>query len=307
VVFALSCSGCEDRFFKEVDVDLQNPEEAFVLEATFQPGDSVMYTFLSRTSSVLAQQTSNLEKDARVELFINEQSAGQFQEVEVSHWSDTMLRPVYALPLDGVVTAAGDRVRLVAETAGAEVLSVADVLPPKPMVLSATYLQNRPAGGLDGSEHSIRVELDDPAGIENRYRFRLTVYSGFVFTDQQGNPTDTLYSSYDISMQPGDEFSDGNFLEYPIASDVTFDGRRITLVFGTNWEPNSSGGEFEYLELTVLGMNMAAFDYDEALDAAYSAEGNPFAEPVVLPSYVSGGRGVLRLLNPAPAMRVSMQ
>jgi len=305
LIFSISCT--EDRFLTEVDVDLENPQTELVLESTYRLSDSILTVFFSNTQSILDETSSSLIDDANVEVFVNDISLGILEEVIVNSWRDNEPGSIYQVELDNNQIKAGDEIRIEATDPSGNLVRAVEQMPNAANLVSATYLQDRQTAGYYYSDNSMRIVIDDPGNEDNRYIFfaeeRVRELDPFSSTGM-----DTLLFVNRVFLEPGDEFSDGDYLEYPIANDLTFNGNRGSVLLGTWWEPRtSSTNEEPRLFLTLGTINKAAYDYDKTLDALIGSEGNPFAEPAVLPTSIEGGRGVLRLINDASMIEASLE
>jgi len=299
-----SCDDPGGRFLNEIDIDLENPEIDLVLESTILNSDTLVTVYFSKTQSILEERSSSLISEATVELFLNDVSLGLLDEVTVSSWRDNLPGSVYQLQLDGRQVSEGDLVRLEATTIDGEKVSATEQMPAAANLVSATYLENRQTIGYYYADNSLRVVIDDPRGEENRYVFIAEQRERAIGNTQN----DTIIRVNDVDLDPGDEFTDGDFINYPIASDITFNGSLSTIVLGINWVPRmTSFNEDTQLWVRLGAINKAAFDYDKTLDALIGSEGNPFAEPAVLPTSIEGGRGVLRLINDASVQQAIIQ
>ncbi|MFK8056203.1 MAG: DUF4249 domain-containing protein [Saprospiraceae bacterium] len=299
LIALFSCTG--DRFLQEIDIDLENPAVDLVLESTIFQSDTVITVFFSKTQSLLEATSSSLIADANVEVFLNDVTLGTLEEVVVNSWRDNLPGTIYQLRLDNQIQA-GDQIRLEATTAEGEKVSAIEQMPNAANLASATYLQDRQTTGYYYSDNSVRVVIDDPGAEENRY-----IFLGEEISFQI-NGTDTVPFRNSIDLDPGDEFTNGDFIDYPIASDLTFNGNQGSVILGTWWEPRMmpTGGDTQ-LWITLGSINRGGYDYDETLDALLGSEGNPFAEPAILPSGIEGGRGVLRLVNDATRIRATLE
>lgn len=301
------CSCTEDRFLKEVDVDLENPEIDLVLESTIRHTDTIITVYFSTSQSILEQVSGSLISGASVELFLNDVSQGLLEEVTVNNWRDNQPGSIYQLGIDSAQIKAGDQVRIEASTPSGERVSAIEQMPNAANLVSVTYFQDRQTPGYYYSNNSIRVVIDDPSNEDNFYIFEAE--SRYFDAFQYGsNPVDTFYAFESIFLDPADEFAQGTFLDYPISNDRTYNGREITITLGAGWEPRMTFfGEDTPLFFTVSSINKSGYDFDETLDAVISSEGNPFAEPAILPSSIEGGRGVLRLINDAATIQAALE
>ncbi len=301
-----SCENLGDRFLNEIELDLESQEDLLVLESTIHHSDTLITVYFSKSVSILEEESSALVKEATVEMFINDISFGTLEEVEVSSWRDNELGSVYQIRIDSAEIAAGDEVRIDATTPTGETVSAIEQMPSAVSLVSATYLQDRQTVGYYYSDNSIRLVIDDPGDEENYYVF----FGEEHFRGLIGSPNtgfDTVAFINEVNLEPGDAFTVGDYLNNPIGNDLTFNGNQGTVILGTWWEPQMRQFEDSELFVRLGSINKSAYDYDKTLDALFGAEGNPFAEPVILPNSIVGGRGVLRLIHDGFVLRADLE
>ena len=296
----IACS--EDRFLTEIDIDLENPEVELVLESTIRHSDTLISVYFSRSQSVLEPVTSSLISSATVEIFLNDISLGAVEEITVNSLRDNQPGSIYQLRIDSAEVKAGDMLRIEATSPEGERVIAVEQMPSAANLFSASYLEGRQSSVFYGSNNSVRAIIDDPGDEENFYVFFGEERSRAL----NGSPAigfDTVMFKSEVILEPGDAFTDGDFLGFTIAKDLTFNGTQGAIILGTSWEPRMGAFEDSQLFVILGSVNRSAYNYDVSLDALFRARDNPFAEPVVLPNTLSGGRGVLRLINDASELR----
>ncbi|OIN60191.1 hypothetical protein BLX24_04975 [Arsenicibacter rosenii] len=129
---------------------------------------------------------------------------------------------------------------------------------------------------------SLSIKWTDPAGQPNYYRIK----GDQVYSLTQ--PTGTYTATIDLA------FRNENF-RY-LLTDANRDGQTLTSSSGY-YQPytvNGTGGAVSrlpgnILTLRLLTVDKMYYDYHSALQQFSDANGNPFAEPVLLPTNIAGG------------------
>ena len=312
-VAAAALTGCADKFLQDVDLELEQSEVELLAEAYIQPGDT-SYVFLDRTYRIDEEEGPRGVPGATVRLLVDGEPVTTFAEVSLevgSYYSgggSGDSTAVYVAAVAESLLPVGARVRLeIAAPDGMSMYSEASV-PPAPRVEQLTV---RP--GLYGNVR-FSLSLDDAPGpdgylIEGERRFEVADY----YADADTSPAyryDTLRSEF--SFETGDEI-DYFYHGYRYSvSDESFDGSRAALTFdGYAGGSYSSGGQatdslLDEGVLRIATVDPLAVEYLRGLALADWNEGNPFVEPVILPTSFVGGRGMLILKSRVVEARVAL-
>ena len=294
LLVAMGGSGCEDAFVTEVDVDLPDNERQLVIEAYLRPGDT-SFVYVTRTQDINDRGELAVVPGATVTLAVGGEEVARFAE----------------RPVDGRSIGSAEEERSVLEyyarvderffEAGAA-LTLTVVAPDGDR---ATATQPVPGGG-ELRDVSVRAGdfegrttftiAPEPGAADFLLAGTLTAYSPSVY-DSSGRPAafDTVVSA--ISFSTGEDFDYVFYGERfrvetagaaEIASVVDFSAS----FFGC-FGADCPDAPRPILRLRATGVNTLAADYFEALQQIRQTDGNPFVEPVALPSAFEGARGML--------------
>lgn len=305
---AVGLSACTDAFVTEVDIDLPDNARQLVIEATVRPDDT-SYVYVTRTRDLNETGDSPPVAGAAVTLSVGGEEVARFGERAVSNQyllssgSNESLVEYFALVPAGVITP-GTAVTLRVEAADGEVATATEVSPP-PAAISDAAIR---AGDFDAR---LTLEL---LGEGEGGHYLLT---GDVLSyrptdyDSLGSPT-----GFDTIVDPA-RFSTGEDIDY--------------VGYGERFPARSVGGEAAavvvdvsgnlyrctgsdcadrpepVVRLRAVGLNPLAADYYEALQQFEQTDGNPFVEPVALPSAFEGARGMLIMESVAAGVEVRVE
>ena len=130
-------------------------------------------------------------------------------------------------------------------------------------------------GSFSDSLRRISFSWPDEANARNYYR--ISARFGYQFSSFP--PTEeTIY------------FSERNY------EDNNTNGEEIQSVIGNSYISTPSSFDHLYAELELMMLDEHAYRYMRTYDVAYFSEDNPFAEPVIRYSNISGGIGVFGAL-----------
>ncbi|HEX8530064.1 MAG TPA: DUF4249 domain-containing protein [Cytophagales bacterium] len=191
----------------------------------------------------------------------------------------------YLIDAETLPVVAGRTYTLRVSVPGGESLEASCTVPeaPAPPALAIDSL-NDPDDGRP--RYRVRLSWTDPAGQDNYYRPTALVRT--VLTENPDQPlpiplTQPVY--WEAEELTDDKAADGVLLYSP----------RGSFWFGglSQYKPE------QYLRGQLLHVDRHYYLYHRSLDNAYRSEGNPFAEPVLVYSNVTGGLGVFAAYNSA--------
>ncbi len=181
--------------------------------------------------------------------------------------------------------------RLDVSTEGFDPLSTTQVMPSKANITGVTYEFDKVPFDFDENLYDLmKVKINDPADEENFYAFDIyfEVKSGFngeIYTNN-------VYS-----------FSDDPLAEYgydvgEIIPDITFNGNSydLRLLQQSEWVV-SQDDELIAAKVIVYTLTKDYYIYETTRSLNSDAQGNPFAEPVLVHSNFKDGFGVFTLKN----------
>jgi hypothetical protein len=207
--------------------------------------------------------------------------------VTLSEGSNTVTIPFravtsYALDTQTFPVVAGRTYTLRVSVPGGESVeatcTVPEVGPAPVLAIDSTY-----QSGSMRREYTLRVHWDDPAGAPNYYRVEGEVTREFKREPDNGPvplPPQRLYWEGNEFIE--DQGQDGATLYSPKA---TLTGMRSDVLTDAT------------LHVQLLHTDEPYYQYHRSIRTASRSEGNPFAEPVLVYSNVTGGLGVFAAYN----------
>jgi hypothetical protein len=149
--------------------------------------------------------------------------------------------------------------------------------------------------GLSGNDYFVRLRWQDPAGEPNYYRYAgvfkyLPV--GFSFPNA---PKPSWSSNFIDFRQDNDERE--------LVDDQQHDGEMLSSsrgfirFYGNDPVPLSQRVEQLECEIDLLHTDANYYRYHQAIQRKEQVRGNPFAEPVLVPTNISGGLGCFGAYN----------
>lgn len=284
-------ASCEDLFDGAIlDVELPDHESELAPYAFFGDTDSVLTVMVGKSVGILDATNPDVVFGATVELYKNGVLEHTFT------YADSVRG--YQVALNGFFNpTAGDEYELRVSAEGFEMVSATQVMPEKVEIIEGTV---DIAGGIDqfgDPADIIEIRFRDPAGVQNYYEA-----GGFMNIRMQSFFDTTIIEEYTNPFYF--ESNDPNFSDGEIAngtlSDLAFDGQEYLLrLQNYNW----FGTDNPQTEISgVIFFNSVTAEYATYLNSLndyYEAENNPFAEPVLLYSNMSGGLGTFGLYSSA--------
>lgn len=276
-------ASCEDMFRGAIlEVELPEHESQLAPYAFFKDTDSILVVKVGKSVGVLDSINPDLVLDATVELYKNGSLEHTFTYNTLSNAYEVDLGEPFA-------PNAGDEYELRVFKEGFEPTSAIQVIPTP---VQADTVQYIPQGGVDPFGDPldiINVTFTDPANVNNYYEF------GGFFNVKYTDPFDTTFSDeyqYPIFLESNDpNFNNGAL------SDAAFDGRQYTIRLETYPAFWGDPVNFEISGQILFSSTTAEYaTYINSLNDYWDAEGNPFAEPVILYSNMSSGLGMFGVI-----------
>ena len=294
-LLTLGLGACERAFVNEVDIDLPDNERQLVVEAYVRPDDT-SFVYVSRTQDINAERDLGLVAGATVTLSVDGREAARFTERRVDGgarfgFGEEDGVPEYFAVVDEALFVVGAAFTLAVEAPGGD---------------RATATQPVPGGGTLTDVTVRALDFETRLGFTARpgagaADFLLTGdaidYRGRDF-DTLGNPGrfDTTYSP--LRFSTGEDFDYVGYGErFPVQTAAASPRATVVNISDRSF-PGCPAGDDDCtpeprLRLRLTGLNPLAADYFEALQQIEQTDGNPFVEPVALPSAFEGARGML--------------
>jgi hypothetical protein len=181
--------------------------------------------------------------------------------------------------------------RLDVSSDGYDPLSTTQVMPSKANITGVTYEFDKvPYDFGDDLYDLMKVKINDPADEENFY-----AYDVFFEVESGFNGEIYTYETYSTSDDPVVEYG-YNIGE--VIPDITFNGNSydLRLLQQSEW---SVGIEDELIAVKIIIYTLTKdyYIYETTRSLNSDAQGNPFAEPVLVHSNFENGFGVFTLKN----------
>lgn len=277
--------GCGDKFINDIDIDIPDREQLAVINLELEYGDTLAQTFVSRTANVNelentffedAQVTLYKDGDVLKDLIFDTNSTnyiGTFNPTELVEGNyDVEVRNIHGL---------------------ADIFATQS-MPSAVPIISGKFEKDGGIGVYYGYAYSvdeITIQFDDPIDEENFYSIDISRITE--------NSTGQIINGGEPFMTSANPLVDViNFGEELIINDNTFSGKRFELSFGLDsgyYDSNSDNTTFLLVELSNISRDNYLFK--KSLDASLRAEGNPFAEPVIVHNNLENGIGIFRTSN----------
>lgn len=277
-MMALSLFACE----KVVDVDVPFEDPSLVVNGFLNP-DSSFEVHLSKSKFILDHAELRNITDARVSIYEGEQKLGDLQHQENGYYLLEHIKPAF-----------GKQYTLKAEREGFAPISVSEQVLRSipPLDVKAEKLPNEDEYQYQ-TRYRFTFELEDPAAEKNYYLLRAYEKRTGQYYNQKGELIDEYTYWNNLSLESPDpsleEICMGS-CDFLLA-DTFFDGK--TYKVSLNGSSYYWGGEEKQeVYMALYHISETAYLYYKTLDRSYSAEGDPFAEPVRVYSNVEGGYGI---------------
>jgi hypothetical protein len=272
-------ASCEDMFRGAVlEVELPEHQSQLAPYAFFKDTDSVLTVMVGKSVGILDTINPDVVYDATVELYKNGSLAYTFiYEPLVRGYQVDLGQAFNPTP--------GDEYELKVSATGFEPTSAKQIIPVPVLIDSFKYDAQGGVNQFGDPLDIFNVTFTDPAGIANFYEI-----SGYLNIKYQ-SAFDTTFN-YEYSYPVTFESKDPNF-ENGTLSDASFDGQKYTVrmeTYASFWGSNPD--EFEITgKLYFRSTTPEYAQFISSLNNYWRAQDNPFSEPVLLYSNMSGGLG----------------
>ncbi len=277
-------ASCEDLFKGAVlEVELPEHESQLAPYGFFRDTDTILTVMVGKSVGILDTINPYIVYGATVELYKN----GALDYIFTFADSIGGYQVALNSPFNPVV---GDEYELRVSAEGFESTSAIQVIPEKVEIIDATFNLRGGVNQFGETVDIIDVKFQDPTGVSNFYE--IGGYADISYTD----PFDTTYT-FEYRNEFYFESNDPNFSNGTI-SDANFDGQEYTLRLESYnfFDPNDPNVDVT----SVLNLSSATPEYAtfiNSLNDYWLAEDNPFAEPVLLYSNMSGGVGAFGIFK----------
>lgn len=274
---AILFASCDGALEQVVTLDIPEHESQIAINGHFAQDEFFLNLLVAQSRGILDTANYKSLQDAKVKLFHENNLLFDFEyndEIDRFYKENTSPLP------EG-------NYRLEISHPDYKSVMVTQEMPKAVPVVSVDYNKEGTLSPDGERVDELQIVIDDPASEDNFYSIQAEIYYSY-----QGDTT--VYSNriYLDSNDPIVSYSEDG----PIFSDGTFNGRKQTLLF-FNYNYFGEEAEFKKIDIFVQTLTEDRFLYLRSLDAYYNADGNPFAEPVVVHNNVENGFGIFSLGN----------
>ncbi|MBK6902676.1 MAG: DUF4249 domain-containing protein [Saprospirales bacterium] len=265
-------TGCTDFFNQVVDIEIPEHEPSLAVSAHFRAQDTALIVFVSRSAGILDSVIlDSVSIQGAAVAVLRDGSLWQtVPNVGPGHFYLAMGEPIGDQP---------HTYTLQVSAPGFESVEAVQVMPTSVSILDAVYTVQ---GGVnpDGEKvNTLSVEFQDPAGEDNYYYVDAYYYIPDSIGDFGGN---IYIQTEDALVEPYEQgliFKDG-----PI------DGKKYALK--TWFWDNVHEIPGAKLVVRLHSISRDRYLFLRTLDLYTNAQGNPFAEPVVVHDNIEKGVGI---------------
>lgn len=272
-------SNCDaDSFSQVVEIDIPPHEPALAVRAIFQQNDDQLSLLLTDSKGILESTPLEVQKEAVVQLFENEQALPIFT------YNPSTSR--FTAPVPNGFGQTASIYRLEVSAPNFKTIQATQTMPRPISILAGKYTPDGTFSSEGDKVDAVEIEFQDPAGEENYYAF-----SGFQ-SIAYFNGQDTSYYDSEIYLESNDpliNFGTGQLL---LLSDAAFNGNTYkALLYSYNERPEG------VIKIQLLSLSRDAYLYHRSLSNYYDAQDNPFAEPVTVHQNIENGYGIFGLAS----------
>jgi hypothetical protein len=272
-------ASCEDMFRGAVlEVELPEHQSQLAPYAFFKDTDSILTVMVGKSVGILDTINPDVVYNATVELYKNGSLEYTFTyEPLVRGYQIDLGRAFNPIP--------GDEYELKVSAAGFEPTSAKQIITSPVRIDTFEYDAQGSIDQFGDPLDIYNVTFTDPAGVSNFYEVKAHINIKYQ------DPFDTTFVyeyDYPIDFQSNDpNFENGTF------SDANFDGQQYTIRLETYpafWGSSSDNYEVKG-KLYFRSTTPEYATFISSLNNYWRAQDNPFSEPVLLYSNMSGGLG----------------
>ena len=281
--------GCdEDKFSQVKTIEFPAHETKLAVTAqmstpNFDPNNiTVPSVFVGNSLGIVDTKEYDLIDDATIKFF-----KGDDELFDFTYDSNNLL---YLGETDPELTQGTYRLEVSAP--GYDPVSATQTMPSKADILTVSYEFDKVPFDLDSDLYDLmKIRIKDPAGEENYYSYEAyfeikDLGSGQIYTNMVYPFSDLPVAEYGYNI---DE----------IIPDITFDGNEynLRLLMFSKYFREDPNTELVAVNLVLYTGTKDLYLYETTRSLNLDAQGNPFAEPVLVHNNMEGGFGVFTLHN----------
>ena len=288
-------SSCDEDFFtKVIQVDAEKHESLVTLNGNLTDQDTVYQVLVSNSLGIIDTSSYTFFDDATVELFEGNNLIANFNFNAASFLYE--FKDVASLPL-----VAGNDYTLKVDVPNYPAVEVTQKMP------SAIEIESSEidlGGGVDqyGEQSDVlTLSFTDNAATEDYYELAIEVVSFYI--DTYVDPVtgeiinDTVRNEYLTYLEPDGFTAERGPNGVVVFNDKLFNGNKYTLRTLGYFPTMGNGQGLENSKITAKLTSITAdrYYYQVSYGKYYEADGNPFAEPVIIHENVNNGHGIFSL------------
>ncbi len=296
IIFIIACE-------QVVEIELPEHDSQLVLSSFYEAGDTKVTAFLTKSLSITSLENPDDVWDASIKLYEDDVLLGDFEVgFDTTYYTsflgvDSLGNPtfgeseidritrLYLLELSESLEI-GKTYKMTAEAPGYESASAVQQLLPPPDILSVSYdPMSRP--GLEGYVmDAFDIIVQDIPNQDNYFEFNVFIKN----TYPNGWGYGEWGKGWTESFTPGVEEGNRGSL---LLKDDLFDASTYNVEL-LMWPQDTS-----YVDIKIE-VNMISRDkyfFSKSMQAYFNAQGNPFAEPVIVHTNVENGQGIFSIEN----------
>jgi len=290
ILFIIFIVACE----QVVEIDVPDHDPQIVLSSYYKSGDTRLEVYLTKSLGILTNGNADNITGANVELYENDVSLGELtgRTDTIYYYTNYMLdslgsyyptdsavrniQVLYRLELPAPLQA-NKIYKLTAEAEGFESVSATQRLPSTPDVSGLIY---KPMSrvSFDGYlSDAFDFDIHDKPDEDNYYG--MEVYECGIGAN--------CYDRWTSSFTPGTERGRNGM----ILKDDLFEGK----TYGVELLAEETDTSHVDLKVVVSAISRERYLFSKSVEAYWTTEGNPFAEPVIIHTNVENGQGIFSM------------
>jgi len=293
IIFIIACE-------QVVDIEVPEHDSQLVLSSFYEAGDTKITAYLTKSAPINSNEQLDEIWDAKVNLYENDMLLGQLEDAQDTlyhdvfiEWNDSLNAPVFEEEIESIrriykldlatPLQADKTYKMTAEAPGYESISATQRLVGLPEVSEVIYRpMSRPS--IDGYiMDAFEVKMDDVPGEENYYEFQIYRLWDNNYDMGEWN------RAWSESLTPGVEQGNwGPLLQDDLFQDGSYNVELLV------WPEDTSSVD---IKIEIKSISRDKYLLSKSLEAYYNADGNPFAEPVIIHTNVENGQGIFSMEN----------
>lgn len=287
-------SGCETLRNEVSPGQFSGAKPTLVVTCFLSPQDLVLAAKVSRTRPVFESQPTTVPNSDIIDATVRLSQGSRSVQLRYDAALGFYRADVKALPI-----VAGNTYQLSVRTPAKEQATSTCTIP-MPVTLTGTTFDSLTdsQSGKASTRYFVRARWRDPAGQANYYQ--VTGLFRYVKNYTKDNRSATLPPKEEVSTLQFDT-NEGTLMNDEIKEGSAMVSQPAYLIGPATSTPQRSGFRTQYkvavVILNLLHTSTAYYQYQDAIIRQAQVAGNPFAEPVSVPSNIQGALGCFGAYN----------